>query len=199
MRLAIASAGLVVILLALASISVKWLVPTFQAGANGSANAVKLGQPASAAAKAELPPGPNAPAIVSDTWLNSAPLTPQELRGKVVLVEFWTFDCINCQHTIPYIRALYVKYRAEGLVVIGVHSPELPFEHDLGNVKQAIHDQDIPYPVAIDNDMRIWKAFSVRAWPTWYVLDQQGQIRFSHVGEGAYDETDQAIAELLGK
>jgi thiol-disulfide isomerase/thioredoxin len=141
--------------------------------------------------------GPIAPDIVSDTWLNSPPLSAEQLRGKVVLVEFWTFDCINCRNTISYIRALYEKYRDRGLVVVGVHTPELSFERELANVKAAIKDQNIAYPVAIDNDSKNWNAFNVWAWPTWFILDKQGAIRFTHVGEGAYAESEQIITQLL--
>ena len=137
--------------------------------------------------------------IISDTWLNSAPLTTEDLRGKVVLVEFWTFDCINCRNTIPYIRAVYQRYHAQGLVVIGVHTPELAIERELTNVKTAIQDQNIPYPVAIDNDSKIWNAFNVWAWPTWFILDKQSAIRFTHVGEGAYAESEQIIVQLLNE
>jgi thiol-disulfide isomerase/thioredoxin len=148
-------------------------------------------------AKPVSPHGPIAPEIVSDTWLNSAPLTAGDLRGKVTVVEFWTFDCINCRNTIPQVRDWYDKYYSQGVVVIGVHSPELSFEYDLNNVKNAIHDLKIPYAVAIDNDFKNWNAFHVWAWPTIFILDKQGAIRFTHIGEGAYAEAEQTIAGLL--
>ncbi len=107
--------------------------------------------------------GPVAPHVVSDTWLNSEPLSPADLRGKVVLVDFWTFDCINCRNTIPYLRAWYEKYHDQGLVIVGVHSPEFTFERDVANVKQAIQDLKIPYPIALDNDFKTWNAYHVYA------------------------------------
>ncbi len=146
---------------------------------------------------APLPRGPIAPEISSDTWLNSPPLAASDLRGKVVLVEFWTFDCINCRNTIPYVESWYNQYHAQGLVVIGVHSPEFAYEHDATNVKQAIQDLKIPYPVALDNDFKTWNSYRVYAWPTWFILDKQGVIRFSHIGEGAYAESERAIVQLL--
>ncbi len=141
--------------------------------------------------------GPVAPDIVSDTWLNSAPLSSADLRGKVVLVEFWTFDCINCRHTIPQLETWYQKYHDQGLVIIGVHSPEFSYEHDVANVKQAIQELKIPYAVALDNNFKMWNAFNVWAWPTVFILDKQGTIRFTHIGEGAYAEAEQTISELL--
>jgi thiol-disulfide isomerase/thioredoxin len=147
--------------------------------------------------RASLPRGPIAPSVMSDTWLNSEPLSPAELRGQVVLVDFWTFDCINCRNTIPYLRRWYDQYHSQGLVIVGVHSPEFTYEHDVANVQQAIRDLKIPYPVALDNDMKTWNAYRVYAWPTWFIVDKQGRIRFSHIGEGAYAESEQAILALL--
>ncbi|HEX9074682.1 MAG TPA: redoxin domain-containing protein [Anaerolineae bacterium] len=141
--------------------------------------------------------GPVAPDISSDVWLNSAPLKPADLHGKVVLVDFWTFDCINCRNTIPQLRNWYQKYRDQGFVIVGVHSPEFSYEHDVENVKQAIQELKIPYPVALDNDFKTWNSYRVYAWPTWFIVDKRGAVRFSHVGEGAYDESEQAIMALL--
>ena len=141
--------------------------------------------------------GPIAPEIVSDTWLNSAPLAAGDLRGKVVVVEFWTFDCINCRNTIPQVRNWYNKYHDQGLVVIGVHSPEFSFEQQVAGVKNAIQDLSIPYAVALDNDFKTWNAYHVWAWPTVFIIDKQGAIRFTHVGEGAYAVAEQTIADLL--
>jgi thiol-disulfide isomerase/thioredoxin len=141
--------------------------------------------------------GPIAPEIVSDTWLNSAPLAAGDLHGKVVVVEFWTFDCINCRNTIPQVRNWYNKYHDQGLVVIGVHSPEFSFEQQVTGVKNAIQDLSIPYAVALDNDFKTWNAYHVWAWPTVFIIDKQGAIRFTHVGEGAYAEAEQTIADLL--
>ena len=110
-------------------------------------------------------------------WLNSSPLSSKSLRGKVVLVNFWTYSCINCLRTIPYIRAWAEKYEDQGFVVIGVHTPEFPFEKDISNVKKAIIDLKIDYPVAIDNNYTIWRAFNNRYWPAHYFIDAQGRIR----------------------
>ena len=131
------------------------------------------------------------------TWLNSPPLTSAELRGKVVLVDFWTYSCINCIRTIPYVRAWAEKYKDQGLVVIGVHAPEFAFEKNVDNVKKAIGDFKIGYPVAIDNDYRIWRAFENNYWPAHYLIDAKGQIRYQHFGEGNYPQTEQAIQDLL--
>ena len=131
------------------------------------------------------------------TWLNSPPLTSAELRGKVVLVDFWTYSCINCIRTIPYVRAWAEKYKDQGLVVIGVHAPEFAFEKNVDNVKKAIGDFKIGYPVAIDNDYRIWRAFENNYWPAHYLIDAKGQIRYEHFGEGNYPQTEQAIQDLL--
>ncbi|MBI5031008.1 MAG: redoxin domain-containing protein [Chloroflexi bacterium] len=141
--------------------------------------------------------GPLALEIVSDTWFNSPALTSADLRGKVVLVEFWTFGCFNCRNVLPSLKSWHDKYRDQGLVVVSIHSPEFTYEHDVANVRRAITDLSIPYPVALDNDFKIWKSYNVRAWPTWFVLDKQGTIRYSHVGEGAYAETEQMIRALL--
>jgi cytochrome c biogenesis protein CcdA/thiol-disulfide isomerase/thioredoxin len=130
-------------------------------------------------------------------WLNSPPLNADTLKGKVVLVDFWTYSCINCLRTLPYIRAWADKYKDSGLVVIGVHTPEFAFEKDLDNVKQAVRELKIAYPVAIDNDRKIWNGFSNSYWPADYLIDGTGHIRNHHFGEGKYDETEQQIQALL--
>jgi thiol-disulfide isomerase/thioredoxin len=130
-------------------------------------------------------------------WLNSPPLSAQMLRGKVVLVDFWTYSCINCLRTLPYLKAWDEKYRAQGLVIIGVHAPEFAFEKDVNNVENAVHDLGITYPVAIDNQYTIWNAFQNKYWPAHYLIDVQGHIRHQHFGEGAYQETEQMIQALL--
>ena len=132
-------------------------------------------------------------------WLNSPPLTNAELKGKVVLIDFWTYSCINCLRTIPYVRAWAEKYKDQGLVVIGVHTPEFAFEKDIGNVKDAIADLKIGYPVAVDNDYAIWRAFNNRYWPAHYFIDAQGRIRHHHFGEGSYDVSERVIQELLAE
>jgi len=131
------------------------------------------------------------------TWLNSPPLTPESLRGKVVVIDFWTYSCINCLRSLPYIQAWYGKYKDSGLVVIGVHTPEFPFEKDEANVRQAVHELGITYPVAMDNDYRIWRAFHNKFWPAHYFIDSTGRIRFHHFGEGDYDESETWIRTLL--
>ncbi|MFS8054204.1 cytochrome c biogenesis protein DipZ [Rhizobium sp. BR 317] len=131
------------------------------------------------------------------TWLNSPPLTAEQLRGKVVLVDFWTYSCINCIRTIPYIKAWSDKYRDQGLIVIGVHAPEFAFEKNVDNVKEALKDFDIGYPVAIDNNYRIWQAFQNSYWPALYFVDAKGQIRHHVFGEGEYDTSEKVIQELL--
>ncbi len=130
-------------------------------------------------------------------WLNSKPLTPEALRGKVVLVDFWTYSCINCLRSLPYVKSWYDKYKDHGLVVIGVHAPEFAFEKDPDNVKSAVKKLGITYPVALDNNYAIWQGFNNQYWPAHYFIDAQGQIRGHHFGEGNYGESEQALRELL--
>ena len=130
-------------------------------------------------------------------WLNSAPLTAQALRGKVVLVDFWTFSCINCQRALPHVRAWAEKYKDQGLVVIGVHAPEFAFERKPDSVQRAARDMGLNFPIAIDNNFAIWKAFSNQYWPANYFIDARGRIRFHHFGEGEYERSEQVIRQLL--
>jgi thiol-disulfide isomerase/thioredoxin len=130
-------------------------------------------------------------------WLNSAPLTAADLRGRVVLVQFWTFTCINWLRTLPYIRAWAEKYENDGLLVLGAHTPEFWFEHDLENVRRAVKDMQIEYPVAVDNDYAIWDAFANRYWPALYFVDAEGAIRDHHFGEGRYEQSERVIQQLL--
>jgi len=130
-------------------------------------------------------------------WLNSPPLTVQGLRGKVVVIDFWTYSCINCLRALPYVQAWAQKYRDQGLVVIGVHAPEFAFERNVDNVKKAVHDLGIDYPVAIDNNYAIWRAFGNQYWPAHYFIDAQGRIRYHHFGEGEYAQSEQVIQQLL--
>ncbi|MHC2420872.1 cytochrome c biogenesis protein CcdA/thiol-disulfide isomerase/thioredoxin [Sinorhizobium meliloti] len=132
-------------------------------------------------------------------WVNSKPLSVEQLRGKVVLVDFWTYSCINCIRTIPYVRAWAEKYRDQGLVVIGVHAPEFAFEKRIANVRSAVTDFDIRYPVAIDNDFAIWRAFGNSYWPAHYFIDAEGRIRHHHFGEGDYARSERVIQELLAE
>ena len=130
-------------------------------------------------------------------WINSPPLTLESLRGKVVLVDFWTYSCINCLRTLPYIKAWNEKYKDSGLVIIGVHTPEFPFEKDEGNVRKAVKDLGLVYPVPMDNDYKIWRSFNNEYWPADYFIDATGQIRFHHFGEGGYEESEGWIRTLL--
>lgn len=146
----------------------------------------------------ELPIEGNLPSLGGAAqWLNSPPLTAQALKGKVVLVDFWTYSCINCLRTLPYVKAWAEKYRDQGLVVIGVHTPEFAFERDVGNVTKAMKDLGITYPVAIDNDYKVWRAFNNQYWPAHYFADAQGRIRYHHFGEGKYAESERVIQQLL--
>jgi cytochrome c biogenesis protein CcdA/thiol-disulfide isomerase/thioredoxin len=175
---------------------------------------VKLNQPSRPAQALSIPtPGittmpeainlPNlgpAPDLIGiDHWLNSTPLNMQDLRGKVVLVDFWTFDCINCIHTLPYVTAWYNKYKDNGFVVIGVHTPEFAFEHETPNVQQAIAQYQIKYPVAQDNEYATWQAYNNEYWPAEYFIDAQGNLRHTHFGEGSYDESEKIIQQLLAE
>jgi len=130
-------------------------------------------------------------------WLNSPPLTPAGLRGKVVLVDFWTYTCVNWLRTLPYVRAWDKKYRDQGLVVIGAHTPEFPFEKDIDNVRWAVKEMDVNYPIAVDSDYGVWRAFDNNYWPAVYVADANGRIRYHHFGESAYDQTEKVIQRLL--
>ncbi|HYM26702.1 MAG TPA: cytochrome c biogenesis protein DipZ, partial [Steroidobacteraceae bacterium] len=130
-------------------------------------------------------------------WLNSPPLTRAALRGKVVLVDFWTYSCINCLRALPYVKSWYARYHGDGLVVIGVHAPEFAFEKNVANVTRAVHDLGITYPVALDNDYAIWKAFSNQYWPAHYFIDAAGRVRGHHFGEGDYAESEQLLRQLL--
>jgi cytochrome c biogenesis protein CcdA/thiol-disulfide isomerase/thioredoxin len=132
-------------------------------------------------------------------WLNSKPLTADDLKGKVVVVDFWTYSCINCLRSIPYVRAWAEKYRDHGLVVIGVHAPEFAFERNVDNVKKAVATLGIGYPLAIDNDYKIWRAFDNEYWPAHYFIDAQGMIRHHEFGEGDYDESERVIQKLLAE
>ncbi|PQO95944.1 cytochrome C biogenesis protein [Pseudomonas frederiksbergensis] len=130
-------------------------------------------------------------------WLNSPALSNDSLRGKVVLVDFWTYDCINCQHTLPYVKDWAKKYEKDGLVVIGVHTPEYGYERILDNVRDQVQKLGITYPVAIDNNYAIWRAFDNQYWPAHYLIDAKGQVRYSHFGEGRYETQEQMIRQLL--
>jgi len=132
-------------------------------------------------------------------WLNSPPLTKQGLRGKVVLIDFWTYSCINCLRAIPYVRAWAQKYKDQGLVVIGIHTPEFAFERNVDNVKRAVRDLKIDYPVAVDSNFALWRAFDNQYWPAHYFIDAEGRIRHHHFGEGQYAESEHVIQQLLAE
>jgi thiol-disulfide isomerase/thioredoxin len=134
----------------------------------------------------------------ASAWLNTAPLTPAGLRGQVVLVDFWTLTCINWLRTEPYVRAWSRAYRDDGLVVVGVHTPEFPFEHELDRVRLAVAEREIDYPVALDNDYGVWTAFANHYWPALYFVDRDGKIRDHHFGEGRYEQSERVIQQLLG-
>jgi len=130
-------------------------------------------------------------------WINSPALTNESLKGKVVLVDFWTFDCINCKHTLPYVKDWAKKYEKDGLVVIGVHTPEYGFERIIDNVRDKVKEYGITYPVAIDNNYAIWRNFDNQYWPAHYLIDAKGQVRYTHFGEGSYDTQEEMIQQLL--
>ena len=151
-------------------------------------------------ASARLPVEGELPSFGGATgWLNSPPLTPAGLRGKVVLVDFWTYTCINWLRQLPYLRAWAGKYSGDGLVVIGVHTPEFGFEHDVDNVRRAVKSLRVDYPAAIDNDYAIWSAFDNHYWPALYFADAQGRIRHHHFGEGEYGQSEMVIQQLLAE
>ena len=140
-----------------------------------------------------------APAISSKQWLNSSPLELAQLKGQVVMVEFWTYGCYNCVNVEPYIKKWYGRYKDKGFVVVAVHSPEFDHERKIQNVRSYIKRKGINYPVAIDNDFSIWKRYSNRYWPAMYLIDKQGQLRYRHIGEGAYEQTEAMIKKLLSE
>ena len=153
-----------------------------------------------------MPPAPTlsdlgpAPELGNQVWLNTdVPLRLADLRGKVVALEMWTFDCINCQHVVPSLRDWQSRYGADGLVIIANHYPEFSYEADLQNLKDAVARLDIHYPVAQDNDGKTWNAYGNQYWPTIYLIDKHGHIRYIRIGEGAYQQTEQAIQALLAE
>jgi thiol-disulfide isomerase/thioredoxin len=149
---------------------------------------------------ASLPDLGPAPELKSSTWLNTeSPLKLADLRGKVVGLEMWTFACINCQHVMPYLKDWYARYKDQGFVLIGNHFPEFSYEADLTNLKKAIADDGILYPVAQDNNAATWDAYSNSYWPSLYLIDKRGHIRYVHIGEGAYDEIESNIKLLLAE
>jgi thiol-disulfide isomerase/thioredoxin len=140
-----------------------------------------------------------APELADGTWINSEPLTVEGLRGRVVLVDFWTFGCYNCRNTLPALKRLHERYNRQGLTIIGVHSPEFEGEKSIDNVRREVRSLGILYGVLTDNDYLTWNAYDVNAWPTIVILDKQGRIRWTHIGEGLYDEQEQVIRKLLAE
>jgi thiol-disulfide isomerase/thioredoxin len=134
-----------------------------------------------------------------ETWLNGQPLTTQKLKGNVVAVQFWTLGCINCQRTLPSIVSLNQKYADKGLVIVGVHTPEFSYEREINNIKAALKKHDITYPVAVDNGFQTWRAYQNEYWPHLFLADKKGRLRYDHIGEGAYKETDQMVQKLLAE
>jgi len=149
------------------------------------------------AASGEPTRGPLAPLVATTQWLNTPPLTAEMLRGKVVLVDFWTYTCSNCLNALPYVKAWDAKYRAQGLVVVGVQTPEFPEEMVLQNIELAVNRLGVTYPVAVDNQYEIWNAYANKFWPAQYLIDAQGRPRFQHYGEGTYQEIEMNIQTLL--
>lgn len=131
-------------------------------------------------------------------WINSDTISSMsELKGKVVLIDFWTYSCYNCINTLPYVKAWYKKYKKDGFVVLGIHAPEFKFERNLRNVKQAVSKNGIKFPVALDNGFKLWRAYRNRYWPAFYLIDKNGFVRYTHFGEGRYKDTEAAIVSLL--
>lgn len=163
-------------------------------GLSGGEQATKIGAGGQLPVEGELPSldalGP---------WINSPPLTREQLRGKVVVIDFWTYSCINCIRSIPYVRAWYETYKDDGLVVIGVHAPEFAFERSPDNVRKAVANLGIRYPVALDNNLVVWTALKNNYWPAHYFFDAQGRQRYHHFGEGSYDESEMVIRQLLAE
>ena len=141
-----------------------------------------------------------APELTNEVWLNTeTPLRLADLRGKVILLEMWTFTCINCLDTIPTLESWYQHYSDQGLIIIGNHYPEFEYEADIEHLKQAVKNLKIQYPIAQDNEGNTWRAYNNHYWPTIYLIDKQGHLRYQHIGEGAYDETEKAIQSLLAE
>ena len=175
-------------------------VPTLASAAQSAAPAPAITAPTAAPAPKLRPSGPAAPGFDGGgAWLNSEPLELVKLgvQGKVVLVDFWTFGCYNCRNTLPYVKQWWAKYKDQGLVIVGVHTPEFDSERVLENVQDAVKSQEIGWPVVQDNDYTIWRAYGNHYWPHFYLVDERGQIIYDHIGEGAYEQTDAQIAAAL--
>jgi len=180
-------------ILALAATIAFWQWPATPGHAADAPGALGQASPANAAKALRAAP----PLVGLGPWFNSPPLNLAALRGKVVLVDFWTHGCSNCINTLPHVQAWHQRYKDQGLVVIGVHSPEFPSEREAANVQAAIRRHGLGYPIAMDNDFRTWEAWRNAYWPALYLIDKQGRIVFQHVGEGAYERTEARIQEAL--
>ena len=167
-------------------------------GSSPSRNPTPIESAATPGFRAALPDLGEAPELLNEVWLNTnRPLRLADLRGRVVLLDMWTFGCINCRNVIPSLRDWHTKYADQGLVVIGNHFPEFDYERDLRNLTDALQQLNIPYAVAQDNDGSTWRAYGARYWPSLFLIDKRGHLRYTHIGEGAYGETEQAIRDLL--
>src|SRR5947209_16883916 len=182
-----------VALLAIAAVVTALVVITL---VRPSVPSVNGGSPASVLPADERVAAPDFTGV--DAWINSSPLSVQALRGRVVLIDFWTFSCVNCVRTIPHLHELYDAYRSQGFVIVGVHSPEFDFEKVQSNVRAAVQRLRITWPVAVDSQMATWNAYSNQYWPAEYLIDKQGRIAYVNFGEGQYQATNQAVATLLG-
>lgn len=171
-----------------------------QAPALAASTVAPTAAPTVAPAPKPRPSGPVAPSFDGGgAWINSAPLELAKLgaQGKIVLIDFWTFGCYNCRNTLPYLKQWWAKYKDQGLVIVGVHTPEFGSERVLANVQDAVKTQEITWPVVQDNDYAIWQAYGNHYWPHFYLVDERGQIIYDHIGEGAYEQTDAQIAAAL--
>jgi thiol-disulfide isomerase/thioredoxin len=165
---------------------------------SSSASSANQNAPQAKPPAAPRPAGPLAPELVGGgAWINSAPLTLAGLKGRVVLIDFWTYGCYNCTNTLPYIKQWWSNYKDQGLVIVGVHTPEFASEKVLENVQSAVKREEIGWPVVQDNGMNIWRAYGNHYWPHFYLVDDRGQIIYDHIGEGAYDETERQIQAAL--
>jgi thiol-disulfide isomerase/thioredoxin len=176
------------------------LVPASASAAQPAAQVPMSAASTAAPAPKPRPSGPAAPGFEGGgAWVNSEPLELAKLgaQGKIVLVDFWTFGCYNCTNTLPYLKQWWIKYKDQGLVIVGVHTPEFDSERVLENVQNAVKEQQISWPVVQDNDYAIWQAYGNHYWPHFYLVDERGQIIYDHIGEGAYEQTDAQIAAAL--
>lgn len=173
--------------------------PAAPANATASVGSTAAGQPTTTTPAVTLPVlRSSAPAVEPTGWINTPGLAPADLNGKVVLYEFWTFGCYNCKNVLPHVKAWNARYEKDGLIVLSIHTPEFDYEGKVDNIQKFVTENGITYPVALDPNSKIWTAFSNHYWPNMYLHDQQGQRRYEHIGEGAYDETEDAIRSLLG-